>query len=499
MKDAASGIREVTGGPAGPALLAALGLLTVTVGIYFFSAPLVLGAVAVGGTLILALTFPDLATLITLFAVYTNVTVIVVHRYEGVSDLAAGAVVLLLLFPLARHLIARRELLRVDRAFGFMAALLCVMLLSTFGAVDRGLAFREIFVYATEGLLLYLLVLNVVRELPMLRKAVRTLLLAGALLGALTLYQGLTGSYGQTFGGLAARSLEHVDEDTPAAQLRADDEMQLADRARGPVDGPNRFAQILIVLLPLALMEYRNARTPEGRLAATAAGLLILGGVFLTYSRGAFLTLVFLVGLLALLREVPWRVVLLGAGLLAVGVGIVAPGYYERIASVRETVALLDEGERAEVGAVIRGRLTETLAALWTYADHPVLGVGPGQYMPFYSERYQLRPEIDFRHLPEPRRSHNLYAEAAAETGTLGLVAFLAVPGVLLVGLWRQRRRWAGRRPRLARLATAFGLAILAYHGTGMFLHLAYERYYWLLLALAGAALYLLGAKEGQP
>ena len=37
-------------------------------------------------------------------------------------------------------------------------------------------------------------------------------------------------------------------------------------------------------------------------------------------------------------------------------------------------------------------------------------------------------------------------------------------------------------------MATSFFLAIVAYLGSGVFLHLAYQRYLWSLLALAGAA-----------
>mgnify|MGYP006176969325 CR=1 FL=1 len=46
---------------------------------------------------------------------------------------------------------------------------------------------------------------------------------------------------------------------------------------------------------------------------------------------------------------------------------------------------------------------------------------------------------------------------------------------------------WLNRRPELADLATGFILALGAYLGTGVFLHLSYERYYWILIALAAA------------
>jgi O-antigen ligase len=102
--------------------------------------------------------------------------------------------------------------------------------------------------------------------------------------------------------------------------------------------------------------------------------------------------------------------------------------------------------------------------------------------------RYQGLPEISFREIPLPRRAHSLYLEIAAETGTVGLVIFMAIPLLLLMDLGRHRRALFAARPDLARLAAGFTLMLLAYLGTGVFLHLAYERYYWVMIAMAAAA-----------
>ena len=62
---------------------------------------------------------------------------------------------------------------------------------------------------------------------------------------------------------------------------------------------------------------------------------------------------------------------------------------------------------------------------------------------------------------------------------------------VLLVTLWelaKARRKWIGRRTDLANMATAFSLSVVTYMTTGIFLHLSYARYFWLIMALAGAA-----------
>jgi hypothetical protein len=63
------------------------------------------------------------------------------------------------------------------------------------------------------------------------------------------------------------------------------------------------------------------------------------------------------------------------------------------------------------------------------------------------------------------------------------IIAFLTVRMLLVA-----RRLSLTRRPDLERLATPFLLALLTYYVTGIFLHLSFARFYWLMLAIAAAA-----------
>jgi hypothetical protein len=54
--------------------------------------------------------------------------------------------------------------------------------------------------------------------------------------------------------------------------------------------------------------------------------------------------------------------------------------------------------------------------------------------------------------------------------------------------LLKARRASIDRRPDLERLATPFLLSLMTYYVTGMFLHLSFGRFYFLILAVAGAA-----------
>ncbi|HEX6630969.1 MAG TPA: hypothetical protein VF048_07755, partial [Gemmatimonadaceae bacterium] len=73
---------------------------------------------------------------------------------------------------------------------------------------------------------------------------------------------------------------------------------------------------------------------------------------------------------------------------------------------------------------------------------------------------------------------------------------FFAIFALLLRRLNRARRRWQAARPELADLAAAFAFSLLAFLVTSAFLHLSYQRYLWLLVALTSVALNVLQAAE---
>lgn len=432
---------------------------------------------------------PFLGVVLATFLVYANIPVVAAH--EGLIPSEAAALVGLLFLPaVARHLVARGEDIRVDRTFALMVAFLAVMLISACFARDVPLALAYIGDYVMEGVVLFALVLNTVRDRPALVRVLWTVIAAAAFLALLSLYQEVTRDYTREFGGLARRSLEHL-EDRPDALAARPDGMRLEQRSHGPMDDANRYAQILLVAASFALALFWTVRG-RARAVSAGAGVVILAGVLLTYSRGAFLTLVVLVLLLGILRYVSrgrLAVALLVGALL---VPVVAPAYLERVHTIAGAMGLVSAEAEVEPDGPTRGRTTQMLAAGLAFSEHPVLGVGPGHYAPHYSVDYQQRPAIAFRELNVPRRAHNLFLEVAAETGTVGLLVFLAIPGLLLRDLWRIRQRARGSRPEVERLAMGFVLALLSYLGTGVFLHLAFQRYYWLLVGLSAAAAWIL-------
>ena len=433
---------------------------------------------------------PNIGTLLFIALAYMNAPVLL-GRLVGSPQTVAMGVTALLGIPIAAHLVKRRGLV-VDYTFLLMLVFLGSLFGSSFLAVDTRVAFAWVTTFLVEGVLLYFLLLNAIRDLRTLRAAIWTLILVSAFLSSLGLYQEVSGNHHAQFGGLAQRNTEREpDGETPASR-RERTTVYVGDRAAGPMNGPNRFAQILIIVLPLAFFRIRDERSGLARLVALGCLLLILVGVFITYSRGTFLALVAMMMVMVALKYIPWWQMVFGGLLLGVIVTLAAPGFMERIDTMRTLPQLLTQRDTVEGHGAIRGRLTEMLAGIHVFMDYPVLGVGPGQYMLFYSQKYMANPEISFREINKGRRAHCLYAELAAETGLVGMCLFLAIVGTVLARLWRLRSSLQRTKPELANLAFALWLGLFGYLTTAVFLQLAYQRYFWLYLALAGAAVQLL-------
>ncbi|UCF35900.1 MAG: O-antigen ligase family protein [Acidobacteriota bacterium] len=457
-----------------------------------FDVIFVLAAIIAVVAATLAFLWPELATISVTFAVFANLPAIAT-RFHGVPKLASAAVVLLLFLPLIDLLIRKKQAIIVDQTTRLILLLAAVFTLSGLFAIDFSTALAAVLEMLTEGLLLFWLLLNVIRSRATLNRVIWTLLITGAFLGSLAVYQRFT-NFSTDFGGLA-QSHTSRSVDLPGAGY----EERGAERTEGPVGETNRFAQIMLVLLPLAYFRFRFSENQFSKMAAVSSAFLILSAMALTYSRGAFLNLILLLGVAALLREISTRKLLMGGVALLILVLLIAPGYLDRIKTLTGVQGIVSEESQDEADGSMKGRMTEMLAAFNVFIDHPILGVGPGHYMQFYSKDYHLSLESALRYLPRERRAHNLYLEIAAESGLIGITVFLLILFSLLYQLFQLRRFWKEEDPEAAGLATAFLFAILTYMGTGMFLHLAYQRYFWMLLALSAVCVRILKTEKPQP
>jgi putative inorganic carbon (hco3(-)) transporter len=426
--------------------------------------------------------WPDAVAALAIATIYSNAVVIGVQR-GTVPSAAAALLIAALAFPILRTAWLDRRVAAPPASLWLVLIFAAVQCLSTLFSFAPDVAQAETITSLSQGILVYVLVAYAVVGTRSLVSVVNAVLFVGAALGALSIVQHLTGDYTNTFYGFAQISNALV----PGGSTAGAD---LQPRLAGNIGETNRYGQVLAVLLPLVAARAATTRSILVRVLTIVAGLLIGGGVVFTYSRGAAVALAATMLTLTAMRWVRARW-LVGAVVAVVVVALLTPGYADRLntlSSVTGATAL--KGSNNAADNAVRGRTTEVLSAILAFADHPVLGVGPGVFplvSPRYSEEVGIRPRL------QEREAHNLFAGIAAETGVLGIGSFLFLLVRILTSLMAAARQWAALDRGRQVLARGFFAAVLVYIYSGMFLHLSYVRYFWLLLGLAAAAARLPG------
>jgi putative inorganic carbon (HCO3(-)) transporter len=329
------------------------------------------------------------------------------------------------------HLVAGRRKLHLDGTHAVVAGILALAMVSTLQARDSGLALETTIRYASF-VAVYLLVTQFVGESGVHRAVVWVLSGSSALAGAIALQRYLAG-------------------DSPLATL--------------PNTNANDFAFILATTLPLTfwLLGSRAVWRPVVLLMIG----VIAAAVLLSFSRGA------LVGLGAGLA---WEIVTRRRRLPALVVGTVVavvavllviradPGRFETGRELKQQVAQYN----------IESRLDAWRGAATLVSEHPVLGVGPGNFRVHFYEATGLPPGTHNLTVV-----HNAYLDIAAEVGVVAAVLFILYLGVVFL------RCSAAARHGLPGLAPAVQTALVIAAVSALFLSEQYFAPFWLLGGLA--------------
>lgn len=412
----------------------------------------------------------------------------VLVRYHGLPSLLQ-----LLVFPLLFGIWARRERADLARVAGAtltvpLVLYTLVLLFSTTLAREAELA-DERLIENLKALVVYFLVALLASSTVVIRRGVWTLLGAGALLAAIALVQVVTGNFVDEYGGLAR--IKH-------AQIYGE---VFEERIAGPLGDPNFFAQILVMLVPLALFLAWSEKTLRGRILALGAAVLVTAAAVLTYSRGGAIALGCALLLSLVSRRIRLRHAVLGGGVIGLLLLLFAPtGFSRRLTTLEQVLPGGEQVIRPDSSFQKRRLL---VGAAWRmFLDRPILGVGVGNYTAHFEE---YADEVGFasRDYEEPGERHyphNLYLEIGAETGLVGLLAFGAAVVASIASLRRARAglREAGDETGAA-LAQGFEIALASYLVSSLFLHGHFQRYLWLLFGFSAAFAVLAARSREAP
>ncbi len=393
-----------------------------------------------------------------------------VKASDWLAFLAIG--VFLLRVPFDRTLSIREDMLKwpvlVYLVTGLASTLLTYGALSSASEVEGAHGLNSLTMrtwtqtfWGLYSFLLYVMVFSVIRTRPLLKTAVNVLLLTSA---AVAVYA-VSGHRYWTGGGY---------------------------RVLGTFSEPSYYAEWLVLTLPLAVTLTMVNGIRGGRLVQVALVLLLGANLFLTFSTGGYASailatavLLFLSVRCGLVRRFGFsRFAVMAIGVSAVAVILV----FSFVPTARDSLTMVVEKvvdpERSEHSAMLRERAR--FAAKCIFAEHPVWGVGPGNY-PFYRPQFveDDPTAVDYERVGrwDP---NNLYLEVLSERGVVGGIAFSLIWLVfftqLLMSLKRARDDYA--RALLVGFTAGFEGVLLGYYAHANFFRI----YIWVMMGLAMAA-----------
>jgi len=432
---------------------------------------------------------PHMSTFLCVFLMYSNIPV-VAAQFHGAPYAGVIAVPGLLLLPIAYFLWVKKEGVVFPLEAMLVMLLVTIQALGVISCRDPEFAFKYLVRNLGEGLGLFLLMINAVRTPQIVRGALWSLLGAGLFMGAITGHQYATKSYHSNYAGFAQA------DQLGYGAVNAQGVMVTMPRSAGSVGEKNRYAQNMLMLLPLGLCLAYNEKKPWLKAAAWGAIFFTAIGWGVAFSRGSVVGLGATVAVLTWLGYMRPRYIIgmaIGAALMVA----ILPQYRERVTSLVSIGQFFSKRQSgAEVDGSLKSRATEMLAAARVFVDHPIIGVGPGMF-PYYAREYGQAS--GFRALEGKRQAHNLYLGVAADHGILGIACFLGAIFVTIFKLHHLRKNILATRPDLAVLAAAMVAALVMYLTTGMFLHFSYVRYFWLIYGLATAVGYVIQRECSDP
>lgn len=237
-------------------------------------------------------------------------------------------------------------------------------------------------------LVMFVLMINVITTRKRLRSIMSLVVVCGTIMAVLAIKSYLAGEF-----TLVER------KDVGVVALR------IIGAVGGIFGNPNDLATSLALLLPLAVA---LALTSSGLKRAIFFGCaaLLVGGVIVTFSRGGFLGLLAMGGVLLWKMGRQNRAVTALAFAVLFGVFVLAmpDGYANRITS------MFSIGDDPTGSSQARRDLLERAANVALH--HPIIGVGMGNF-----HIYSIHEQV----------AHNAYLEIAAELGLAGLAAYLVM------------------------------------------------------------------------
>ncbi len=341
------------------------------------------------------------------------------------------------------------------REINILLLLVLVAIISISQAMDRGLAWSTFYSLFLKTVIVFIVMVNAMRTERRLKAMILLSLIVGCFMSASALHNYFV------IGNL-------VEQGTRA---KVDIHNMFGE--------PNALALHLVTVIPLAIGLLLSTRNVVKKILYVALVIVMVAGVFVTFSRGGFLALVASGSVLAwkLGRRNRVAVVVLLV-VLVVAFLLLAPGGYEsRLASIIDPSRDLVGSSAARKDVLIR--------SLWISLTSPFLGVGIGNF-----SIVSIHGQV----------SHNSYTQVASEMGLVALALYL----MFILVPYRRLRQIEKENARELRPSPFYYLSVglqASFVGCMVgtfFLSVAYEGYIYSLVGYAICLRWLYHRSSGQ-
>ena len=358
------------------------------------------------------------------------------------NSLALAIGVLTLLCFTATQVSLEGNLTARPAEVNFVLLFMLTGLLSIPLAIDPAIAWSEFSGTFVRGILIFVVIINVVRTEARL-KALLFLAVATALV-------------------LSVQAINDY-----RLGLLTVEGYRAAGRGTGIFGNTNDMALYLVTMLPVSVAFFFSSHQPLKKALHAACAAMLIFGIILSYSRGAFIG-VLVVFVFFALRIGRRSKVEIAVMLVVVSVAMIllAPsGYGDRLLSI--IMPGLDSNGSADT------RRGELFRSTYVALRHPLLGIGMGNY----------QPNMSYNGLV----THNSYTQVASEMGMTALflyTMFILTPLRKLASIARECVA-VPEHSRFYYLALGLQASLLVYMVSSFFLSVAYA---WNIYYLAGYA-----------
>lgn len=421
---------------------------------------------------------PSLGADVLIIAIFTNISDELTNRgYPSIIKPLVGVVALAIFvkyFQSGRGATAGSD--KTSRVEFFLFLLFVVTTISFLVADDKDRAMNAILDLGKDIVILYCIV-YALRSPQVWKRSAWVLIGVTAFLCILGAYQYFTGRFDNDLFGMASVKFDSVVEGS-------------STRLAGPINAPNMWGQTVVAVI--AILMFRLFHEPRQTVKLLTVGMLgfMLLETLNTYSRGAYLALGVAVLLMMFVFEkrINRMMALSAVGLFVLSIPFWPSTYAERLGSLSILTSSASNEYAVYEDSSLRGRSSEMLTGLAMFEAHPIIGVGAGNYRNNYQSFSQL---IGIEVRSEERDAHSLYLQILAETGVLGFIAFAGAMASLFIALGKARTLASAdlRLHDWLPWLNAMQVSLISYLVAATFLHGAYIRYFWILVALTVAAI----------